>query len=164
MKEIHFRRWLPSDRKALERARSFKTLSLIALDVMSRIRGDIEMVSGPISTGGVGTLEGNRRVFEKTIEILINEQRNLFSQMPFEDKMVELYKIWHTEHPTEKYCLPILDHFYEVIFSQGRVTKLNFIFGWESSFGARWEHDNCNRWKIEREYLPEEFSRKVLVL
>lgn len=164
MKEVHFKQWSSYDRKELEKARSFKTLSVIALNVISRIPGDIEMVSGPISTGGVGTLEGNRRVFEKTIEILIDEQRNLFSQMPFEDKMVELYKIWHEEHPTGKYCLPILYDFYEVIFSRGRVTKLNFIFGWESSFGARWEHDNCDRWKIKREYLTEELSRKALLL
>ena len=145
-----------SDRTVRRRSMTFRDLSRLAISIIDRIPGDIEMVSGPISTGGVGSVEGNRRVFERVVEILVREKKiKIFSQMPFEDKMVEFYLVWHKEHPDEDYCMPILDDFYERVFSTGRIAALNFIYGWEFSFGARWEHDNCDRWNIEKRYLPK---------
>jgi len=161
---IHYRYWTNTDRTDLENAGSFGQLAEIAIEIMSRWPCAVEMVSGPISTGGVGSIDGNRKVFEKVIEALCATERlAVFSQMPFEDKMVDLYKKWHTENPDEKYCMPILTDFYERVFSSGKVTRLNFINDWQSSFGARWEHDGCGRWKIVRRYLPRELSERVLV-
>lgn len=165
MTELHFNHWTPVDRITLGKARTFKDLADLAISIIARIPGRIEMVSGPISTGGVGSINGNRKVFEHVIEILVNEHNaNIFSQMPFEDKMVEFYRVWHAEHPEEKYCTPILDEFYEPLFSSGKIRTLHFINGWESSFGAKWEHDNCSRWNIAREYLSEELSQRALTL
>ena len=160
---IHFKYWTEADRKALSQATSFTDLATLALDILQRFPGNVYMVSGPISTGGVGTLEGNRKVFERVIELLATEQSaNIFSQMPFEDKIVELYRQWHLDNPTEKYCMPILDEFYDRLFSAGKVGSLHFIHGWGGSFGAKWEHDNCDRWGIERHYLPRELSLRAL--
>lgn len=165
MTELHFNHWTPVDRIILGKARTFKDLADLAISIIARMPSGIEMVSGPISTGGVGSINGNRRVFEHVIEILVNERKaNVFSQMPFEDKMVEFYKAWHAENPEEKYCTPILDDFYERVFSSGKIVALHFINGWESSFGAKWEHDNCIRWNITRKYLPEELSQRALAL
>lgn len=164
MNAINFRGWRDIDKQMLEHARCFRDLAQLARSVLGRIPGDVGMVSGPISTGGVGTIDGNRRVFEAVIEILTTEGHlNIFSQMPFEDKMVELYRKWHKDHPCDKYCMPILHDFYEPIFSSGRVKILHFIDGWKSSFGARWEHDNCPRWGIRRRHLPPELSARALV-
>jgi hypothetical protein len=165
MIELHFNHWIQADRIALGKVRTFKDLAELAISILARIPGHVEMVSGPISTGGVGSIDGNRKVFERAIEILVNESKvNIFSQMPFEDKMVEFYKAWHAEHPEEKYCTPILDEFYEPIFSSGKVAVLHFINGWESSFGAKWEHDSCSRWNIMRKYLSPELSQRALTL
>lgn len=165
MNEIHFNHWTLADRKMLSDARTFKDLAELAMLILARMPGHVEMVSGPISTGGVGSISGNRKVFERVIEILVNEHGiNIFSQMPFEDKMVEFYEVWHAEHPEERYCTPILDEFYEPIFSSGKIAVLHFIYGWESSFGAKWEHDNCERWNIVRKYLPRELSQRALNL
>ena len=162
---IHFNHWTRVDRMMLGRTRTFRDLSDLALSIMHRMPDGIEMVSGPISTGGVGSIEGNRKVFEGIIELLVIENRlNIFSQMPFEDKMVEFYLAWHAAHPAEKYCMPILTDFYERIFSTGKVKIIHFIHGWESSYGASWEHENCDRWKIRRFYLSEMFSRRALEL
>jgi hypothetical protein len=163
MNQIHFIHWHPSDYRALDTAKSFSDLSKLALGMTDRISGKIEMVSGPISTGGVGSAEGNKRVFEGIIEILISESAsNIFSQMPFETKMEELYRKWYAENPGEKYCWPILDEFYEPLFASGKVERLHFIHDWESSTGATWEHDNCDRWGIKRHYLPKELSIRAL--
>jgi hypothetical protein len=163
MNELHFKYWTPNDRIAVGKARTFTDLATIALAILARMQCEIQMVSGPISTGGVGSIEGNRKVFEGIIEILVTDFNvNIFSQMPFEDKMVELYRVWHAEHPHEKYCLPILNDFYEPIFLSGMIIALNFIHDWESSFGARWEHENCPRWNLTRKYLGGELSCRAL--
>jgi len=161
--QIHFKYWTEADRRALAKVTTFKDLATLAIDIIQRFPGNVCMVSGPISTGGVGTLEGNRKVFTRVIELLATEQSaNIFSQMPFEDRIAELYKEWHADNPKEKYCMPILNDFYHEIFSTGKVSSLHFIYGWDSSFGARWEHDNCDKWGIERHYLPQELSLRAL--
>ncbi|MDE1974970.1 MAG: hypothetical protein KGI49_00465 [Patescibacteria group bacterium] len=165
MKAIHYKHWTEIDKQMLEQTRTFKDLGRLALSIMSRFEHDIEMISGPYSTGGVGTREGNGIVFEGVIEIMILEKkRNIFSQMPFEEKIAELYKNWRMENPHTDYCMPILEDFYELVFSSGRVKVLNFIHDWQSSFGARWEHDGCSRWKIKRKYLTPDLSRRALEL
>lgn len=163
MTDLHFNHWTDADKMRLGKSRTFRDLADLAISIIARMSGDIEMVSGPISTGGVGSLEGNRRVFKRVIEILLTEhKKNIFSQMPFEDKMVELYRVWYTENPGKKYCTPILDDFYDPLFSSGKVKTLHFIHGWESSHGAKWEHDNCDRWRIARIYLPSKLSQRAL--
>ena len=166
---VHYKFWRDSEKeillKQLSEARTFKELASVAVTVLNHLPPDLKvhMVSGPISTGGVGTIEGNRKIFEGVIEILVENCRiDVFSQMPFEDKMVELYKEWHAEHLKEKYCLPILHNFYEPIFSSGRIIALNFIPDWESSFGAQWEYENCDRWRIQRVMLSQKILDMVL--
>jgi hypothetical protein len=159
MNTLHFKHWNSSDLSALDRAKTFTDLAFIALGIIYRLPGKVEMVSGPISTGGVGSVEGNNKVFEGVIEILTLESGlNIFSQMPFEAKMVEFYCEWHAKNPSEKYCMPILEDFYERLFSSGKVHKLHFIHDWQSSYGATWEHNNCDRWRILKNYLPRDLS------
>jgi len=163
MNTVHFKHWNSYNVVALSKARSFIDLANIALDIVHRIPEKVEMVSGPISTGGVGTIPGNRMIFEEVIELLVLESGlNIFSQMPFEDKMVELYQEWHRKNPDEKYCMPILHEFYDRLFYSGRVQTLYFIYDWQSSFGARWEHENCRTWRIEPHYLPKELSDRAM--
>jgi len=163
--DIHFKYWTDDDKKALSAALTFKDLATIAINIIQRFPGEVCMVSGPISTGGVGSREGNQKVFTKVIELLATEQSaNIFSQVPLEDKIVDIYKKWHLNNPDETYCMPILDDFYRPLFSTGKVGALHFIYGWESSFGSRWEHDNCDQWGIKRYYLPQEFSVRALNL
>ena len=163
MNPLHFKGWTDQDHIQLESAQSFAELADIALRIISRLPLPLNMVSGPISTGGVGTVSGNRLVFNGVIEILTLEKGlNLFSQMPFEDKMAELYKIWRISNPDMNYCMPILEDFYEKVFSSGKIRSLYFIHGYESSFGARWEHEGCDRWGISRIYLPQELSQNII--
>jgi hypothetical protein len=158
--DIHYKYWTDSDHQSLKQTTSFTELGLLAISIVRRFTGKVNMVSGPISTGGVGTIQGNKDVFMAVIEILAQDQKNIFSQMPFEDKIVELYKKWRLNNPQQSYCMPILEEFYEPLFSTGKVECLNFIYDWESSFGAKWEHTNCDRWLIKRNYLPKIYSSK----
>src|ERR1700733_11579764 len=165
MNELHFKHWIQSDRMLLAEATTFKDIANVALAVMARMPDNIMMISGPISTGGMKSVEKNLKVFGGVIEILATESgMNMFSQMPFEETMGRLCKAWRAEHKTDGYCMPILEEFYEAVFSTGRVSMLCFVHDWESSFGARWEHANYRRWNIRRAFLPEKLSRRALEL
>jgi hypothetical protein len=163
--DIHYKHWTGEDQLALEIAQthSLSEITEIALRVINRFAGDVEMVSGPISTGGVGSVQGNLAVFGRAIEILTEEKRRrIFSQMPFERTMGEFAKYWLPKEPNATYCWPILLEFYGAVFASGRVTKMNFIYGWQSSFGASWEYTRCQDHGIEIEYLPESLSQRIM--
>lgn len=160
----HFLYWNTEDEQELSKAESFEALSNLALKIVKRIKGDIHMVSGPISTGGVGTIPGNVFVFEKIIELLTEEDGYpIFSQIPFQKKMDSLCQMWQKMNPSEIHCIPILENFYKHLFSSGKITHLHLIYGWESSYGSRWEHDFCKKnTSIVIDYLPKELSQRAL--
>jgi hypothetical protein len=79
---------------------------------------------------------------------LNNSGHAVFDQVPFDSKFGQLIT-----HITDRYPTEILDEFYLPIFSSGKIKKLFFIKGWESSFGARWEHDRAKELGIEIIYL-----------
>jgi hypothetical protein len=162
-KTVHLRYWNESDHLELKGVSNFKQLGAFGLAIIGRTPGAMHMASGPISTGGVGSVEGNMHVLGYAIDHLAEKLGlPVFSQMPFEPKMAELAAIWAAESGKTLYCMPILEDFYEGVFSSGKVVKVHFVHGWESSFGAGWEHEGCLRWKIERAYLPEALSLEAL--
>jgi hypothetical protein len=157
--DIHQKYWTDADRKAFIEAKSFKDLAALTVAMLERRPHSFHMVSGPISTGGVGTRSGNQHVFAAVIErISARDGLPVFSQIPFEDKILELKNAWFEKNPGESYCMPVLLDFYEPIFKSGKIAALHFIHGYESSRGAVWEHDGCDEWKIERRYLSPELS------
>lgn len=160
---IHLRDWSEKERRDLAKARSFKEMARVAAAVMKRMPKNIHVVSGPISTGGVGTNVGNIKVFQGIVEIL-NEEKglNVLSWIPFELKVRELLAEWHKINGKGSYCMPILDDFYYAVFTSGKICKVHFIHGWESSFGSSWEHKLCEKLGIEMEHLSPEISQKAL--
>jgi len=51
----------------LEKALTYKDLFIIAEKVLKKMPPPVGQVCGPISTGGVGSIEGNLRQLEKAI-------------------------------------------------------------------------------------------------
>lgn len=137
-------------------ANSFWELLQIAMTVIGRMPEHVPLcqVCGPISTGN-RTIEENFFIFNKTIEVFFRHKFEVFNQMPFEKRMGYLKQRWDTENPKAGYCMPILEEFYQPIFESGKIKKLPFIPGWESSFGATWEHQQAERLGIEIIHLPE---------
>ncbi len=163
MHPIHHAGWLPEDMESLTRTASFKECGLLALSIVRRHGGPLHTVSGPITTGGVGSIKGNMAVLRGVIEHLASSERlTMFSQIPFEEKLRQLWDEWNIANPDGGYCMALLEDFYEPVFSSGYIKTLHFIHGHESSQGARWEHEGCSRWGIERRYLPAELSQEML--
>lgn len=120
---------------------SFAELVPIALAELEKFVGGCNIVCGPISTGGRGSVEENLKVFFGTIDALRSEGREVFSQKPYEERIFFFRTRWQGEDPSRSgaYCMPILEEFYEPLFKRGIIKDAWFIPGWESSFGARWE-------------------------
>jgi hypothetical protein len=160
---VHFRHWNEKERLALTKAKSFGELAELALQIIDRMPEDINIVSGPISTGGVGSNAGNIKVFKNITEFLGDEMGlNVLSWIPFETRIGGMAREWSKLNPEGAYCMPILNDFYYPIFSSKKIKKVNFIHGWQSSFGASWEHKLCEELGIQREYLSAELSQKAL--
>lgn len=127
-------------------ATSFAELSMIAIRELTLFTGGAEIVCGPISTGGRG-LDNNILVFGRSITRLLEQGKEVFSQVPYEEKIFELRRKWQEVSPENngKYCLPILEEFYRPLFATHRIRVAWFIPGWESSQGAQWERNELTR-------------------
>lgn len=161
--DVHFRHWSEKDKKAITKVRDFKEMAQIALEIMERMPKGIHAVSGPMTTGGVGSNMGNVEVFQNITEMLAEDKKlNIISWIPFEVKVRDFLAEWFKKNDKDSYCMAILEDFYHTVFSSGKIVKVHFIHGWESSFGASWEHKLCEKLGIERNYLSPEFSQKAL--
>jgi hypothetical protein len=110
----------------------------------------VVLLSGPISSGGRGSLNANLKVFEDAIITFMRKGHSVFNQLPFEPKLLELSKDY------KEYCTPILDDIFLPILKSGLIKKMFFIPGWESSVGAKWEYNVCEKLGIERVLVSQD--------
>ncbi len=146
-------------------ATSFTGLLTIAKIELCKFPKGAEIVCGPMSTGGVGSLEENMRVFENTIKTLMQQAAPVFNQIPYQDKMVSLVEEWSAADGSRagKYCMPILEEFYSPLFETGFIKKAWFIPGWESSIGATWERKKLSSVGVRIYDLGDSWIRKITV-
>jgi len=136
---------------SIEIATSYAQLSEIALSVLKIIPEPVGQVCGPITSGGRGSFEANIKHFTNAINSLESRGINIFSQMPFEDKMQELKVV-------EGYNWPVLHEFYQPIFESNLVRKLYFLPDWQESRGSCWEREQADKNKIEVIDLDDSFE------
>ena len=139
--------WQEEDFEALQNAQDFKDLYKIAHRIFARMPEGIGQVCGPIATGGLGSVAANLEVFVFFLRELQEEGKIIFDQMPFEWPMQDLKKKVTDGANT------ILQDFYLPLFESGKIKTLYFIKGWETSYGANWEHDQAKRIGIDIVYL-----------
>lgn len=155
-KDVHYRYWTDEERWSSAKIKTFSDLAKLAVRIMKRMPPGIHVVSGPITTGGLGNPKDNMALFKKTTEDLaIEKGLNVLSWIPFEDIIVNILKEWKKANPSTKYCMSLLDDFYLPLFESGMITGVHFIYDWDSSMGAKWEHDQCVRLNIARHFLPK---------
>lgn len=154
------RHWLPEDLLRRDQIQSFSDLGQFGVEVLEKAGGSFCQVCGPITTGGVGSFEGNMLIFEKTIRVLISQGYRVFNQLPLQEVIIRLYADWRKQNGnTKEYCWPILEEVYAPLFESGYITLGCFIPRWETSDGTKWEHDKLCALGIERLYIPEEWIK-----
>ncbi len=156
-------RYLPvALRRKIAAAQTFEELTEIALRSLARVPGKVVIISGAISTGGFNDRTKNLILFAVSIEIQDEQGVTVFSQMPYEIALGRLARKWHIDHPSETYCLPILDIFYTAIFGSGKIEAMYFLPNWRSSKGARWEYKVCPEFGIRRHRFSPRLFRKAM--
>ena len=130
----------------------FGELFYIALEIIKRMPGPIGMVSGPITSGGEGSVEKNLAIFSRTIKLLSLQGKNIFDQLPFENSM---HRIMETSYynQIQKGNDHLLETFYLPLFKSKLITAIYFMNTWQTSYGAKWEHDQALELKMEIVYL-----------
>lgn len=159
MNQNHHPYWQQDEIEAINKSEQLEEAVQISLKIMRRIPDPVSMVSGPLTTGGLGSFEKNLWLFDLVITKLSADGHYIFSQLPTENLMNKVWRKWLEP----RYCMPILEDYYQPIFESGLVRKVHFIPGWQKSFGARWEREECHRVGIETVFLPEQFTLDLML-
>lgn len=146
--------WKDNHYRKLEKASDFKDMLKIAFDILENIPKPITQVCGPISTGGKGSIEENLKMFPKAAEWLSKKGHNVFVQAPFENPIQRIKRVY------DGYPYALLDKFYLPLFKSGMIDNFAFLPGWQSSTGAKWEHDQAQKLGINILYLPEDWENR----
>jgi hypothetical protein len=121
----------------IEGSGTFEEMVDIAYKILDRMPADVGMVCGPITSGGLGSVEANIAEFGRRITALQENGKVIFDQMPFEADMQRIKKTPYYD-PTRDH---LLETFYIPIFNHPKIKTFYFIPGWEASYGARWERN-----------------------
>lgn len=143
--------WTDEEVKEIQVCDSYTGMKDIALSALKRMAQPVVQVCGPITTGGKGSIEENLNEFRKAIEFLEKQGKSVFDQRPFEAPMQKL----KTTRKEGGYAHEILDEFYLPLFESGLIRELYFLPGWESSTGARWEHDKAKNFGMAISYISD---------
>lgn len=148
--EITKKYWTKEDWQDLGKVSNFADMRVIAKRILDRIPKPVAGVCGPIAeTGGLHSVEANLKVFNNAIIQLQKNGLRIFDQMPFENKMQE----FKTKMNREDFLKELNNDFYMPIFESKAVSTFYFIPGWESSSGAKFEHEKAKELGIKIVYL-----------
>ena len=144
-----FLRRSPLSRRLQAEGAIWRDLGDVAIALARRMPQPLGQVCGPISSGGCGSIEENLKRFEHVIYQLTMQGKNMFNQVPFEQPMRRLMKDRNAPYQ-------LLNGFYLPLFQSGLIRTMYFLHDWQTSHGARWEHDRAEELHIERVYLAQE--------
>ena len=149
--------WTKEHIAALSEAQSFGDLAKVAITVLDSMPQPIGMVSGPISTGGAGSIAANLEKLNRAIDKLHAEGKNIFSTFPAQDHIFRAAGA-REDTWTPELNQQLLDEFFLPLISHGAVKTFYFLPDWQSSHGATWEHEQAPKWGVKRIYLPDDFA------
>jgi hypothetical protein len=141
--------WTEADRLEAEACLTFEDLSFIAQRIAARMPRPLAIICGPITTGGLGSVEKNLARFAMMIDRVKSSGENVFYQLQFEPY---LWKIIGS--PNDRGGFHLLEAFYQPLFTL-YIQTFYFIPGWESSSGACWERAVAIMLKREIKNLRE---------
>jgi len=134
--------------------RLVKLANQVILEI-SRNEGPTIQFCGPISTGGLGTVDENLLFLSSAINYAKSKNFYVFDQASYER---DLDRIMGKQGD---YDYPILDYFYKPILSSGKIKALIFLPMWETSTGSNWEHDFAKSLGIPVYYVERNLSNEI---
>lgn len=132
----------PEDHERMRDATTFEEMLQIAFGIIERMPDDVGMVSGPITTGGLGSRDANIEHFQATINALQGRGFAILDQMPMERHFWRIMEDTSYYRPEDDHLLEV---FYGTLFDQGLIRTLWMMPGWRGSYGATWEHARARK-------------------
>lgn len=142
---------------------TMRELALVAKDALSIVRqkmrnAPIAMISGPITSGGLGTEVLNVAVHGECVRIAREHKVVAFDQIRFQPHMDRIVGDAGTDAARR-----MRDEFYNSVMGSGSISLLLSLPTWQTSRGATW----C-RWKAYymgtiaiQDYPPEWYARAL---
>lgn len=149
--------FLPEELVGLEGILTLESLLQIALQVASRMPKPLCIVSGPITTGGSGSVGKNIKFFNAAVEVIKDKGYRVFEQMIFHDAMTRIT----IGQPFDEGHANILNKFYKGFFGSGYISTAIFLPGWETSKGAFWERNFLGQLGIQIIDFSAEWLKEV---
>lgn len=128
---------IDDDHTAIAVAKSFHELLEIGMTLAKRLPPPVIQLSGPMTTGGLGTLELNVQFMRTATQSLIDQGHAVFDILVFHDTIMRLLAM--RDDPSYPYEL--MEIFFRGMFASGHIHAVYFLPGWETSVGSRWERD-----------------------
>ncbi len=133
-------------------ADSFLKLGSLAVHYYEDVAGlgNLHAVSGPVTTGGLGSLVRNLARIDWTVNRLTSLEENfhVFNPCFWEPRLGELQKKWMREHPGEAYCERLIRDFYWQVFESGLIVDARLLPDWGTSTGATMEKKYLEKLRI----------------
>src|SRR3712207_5793403 len=87
--------WTAADRASCDRCGSLRELADVAIGMLQRLQAQypgkvIHQLCGPMTTGGLGSLDLNMLVFQRAIDVARQNGLVVFNQLPFQKAMMRL--------------------------------------------------------------------------
>ena len=146
-------------------AETLEELADIGIDMLKRMNlsgKPIIEICGPITTGGLGSVEKNLALLEKAINFVNTKELQSLNIALFEDAMKRIVSKHPDTYPkVNGYPVAILESFYRKIFESGYIKKFLFLPGWQSSKGATWERNLAPTLGIKVEEYPKEWLSEI---
>lgn len=150
-----YHHWTDNHLSKLDVLKTYAELREVALEFLRELPKPIVQVCGPITTGGRGSIEENMKAFGDAIGYLSTQGKTVFDQRPFEIPMQRI----KMQAEQDGYPFDLLEEFYLPIFESKLIDELFFLPDWESSTGAKWEHEQAKRLGIKISYLPNDLPK-----
>lgn len=126
-----------------------------ALVAVSKMSKPVILFSGPVSTGGFGSVADNIECLLSFISESSKRGISVFNQIVYEKRLDSILK----DH--KDYDYPLLNYFYKPILESGKINGLVFLPLWQSSIGSTWEHNFATSIGIPIFYLEHMFVKEV---
>ncbi len=169
--------WLQEEHDETLRCDTFKQLAGVGIRILGEFKlksggKKVVMLSGPMTTGGLGTFEANMHVFGHCVDIARENGLRVFNQLPFQTAMIRILNL--PKNPTfttsEIYPQTILDDFYWPLMQSGGIDCMYFLPTWETSNGATQEWQKAAEigkieiWAYEKAWYAETLERSRIFL
>ncbi len=146
----------PPSAERLANVDSCSGLLALALEEIKRHGSKVEMVFGPVCPCFYGDRTENIQILRASITMLRKEGRPVFDQLPYEEKILELWDRWNEQNlgTLGQNFEPTWDEFYYPVLLSGLVGQVHLIRGWDTLFYAHEIRTYAHAARIRRNFVP----------